>query len=118
MRLYNRVAYHDYEGLAFDLDERERLANDLGSHYCMVLRNHGLMSAGRTIDEAFSLIFYMEKCARSQLQAMASGAKLIIPPDEVCDYAAKQFDKNVNISVRDWPGHLRKLDAISPGFRE
>jgi ribulose-5-phosphate 4-epimerase/fuculose-1-phosphate aldolase len=118
MRLYNRVAYHDYEGLAFDLDERERLANDLGSHYCMVLRNHGLMSAGRTIDEAFSLIFYMEKCARSQLQAMASGAKLIIPPDEVCDYAAKQFDKNVNISVRDWPGHLRKLDVISPGFRE
>ena len=118
MRLYNRVAYHDYEGLAFNLDERERLANNLGSHYCMVLRNHGLLTAGRTIDEAFSLVFYMEKCARSQLQAMASGAKLIIPSDEVCEHAAKQFDKNVNISVRDWPGHLRKLDAINPGFRE
>ena len=61
MRLHNRVAYHDYEGLAFELDERERLANDLGNHHNMVLRNHGLLTAGRTIDEAFSLMFYMEK---------------------------------------------------------
>ncbi len=60
----------------------------------------------------------MEKCARRQLQAMASGAKLIIPSDEVCEHAAKQFDKNVNISVRDWPGQLRRLDSVNPGFRE
>jgi ribulose-5-phosphate 4-epimerase/fuculose-1-phosphate aldolase len=118
MRFYNRIAYHDYEGLAFNLDERERLINDLGPHSVMVLRNHGLLSAGRTIDEAFSLIFYLEKCARSQLQAMASGAKLIIPPPEVCEHAAEQFEKNVNLSIRDWPGHLRRLDALDPGFRE
>ena len=117
MRLHNRVAYHDYEGLAFDLDERERLAKDLGNHRNMVLRNHGLLTAGRTIDEAFSLMFYMEKCARSQLKAMATGAKLIIPSDETCEHAAKQFDDNVNVSIRDWPGHLRRLDMMDGSFR-
>jgi len=118
MRFHNRIAYHDYEGLAFDLTERDRLIRDLGSHSVMILRNHGLLSGGRTIDEAFSLIYYLEKCARSQLQAMATGAKLIIPSDEVCEHAAKQFEKNINLSIRDWPGHLRRLDAIDPGFRE
>ena len=118
MRFHNRIAYHDYEGLAFNLDERARLIADLGSHSAMVLRNHGLLSAGRTIDEAFSLIYYLEKCARSQLQAMATGAKLIIPSDEVCEHAAKQFEQNINLSIRDWPGHLRRLDALDPGFRQ
>lgn len=118
MRFHNRIAYHDYEGLAFDLTERERLIRDIGSHSVMILRNHGLLSVGRTIDEAFSLIYYLDKCARSQLQAMASGAKLIIPSDEVCEHAAQQFEKNVNLSIRDWPGHLRRLDGLDPGFRE
>ena len=118
MRFHNRIAYHDYEGLAFDLTERERLIRDIGSHSVMILRNHGLLSAGCTIDEAFSLIYYLDKCARSQLQAMASGAKLIIPSDEVCEHAAQQFEKNVNLSIRDWPGHLRRLDGLDPGFRE
>lgn len=117
MRFYNRLAYHDYEGIAFDLSERERLVRDLGEHNVMILRNHGLMSAGRTIDEAFSLIFYLEKCAQSQLQAMATGAKLVIPSEEVCEHAAQQFVKNVNLSIRDWPGHLRRLDALDPSFR-
>lgn len=117
MRFYNRIAYHDYEGLAFDLSERERLLRDLGNHSVMVLRNHGLLAAGRTIDEAFSLIYYLEKCARAQLQAMASGAKLVMPSPEVCEHAARQFEQNINLSIRDWPGHLRRLDALDPGFR-
>lgn len=118
MRFYNRLAYHDYEGLAFNLDERDRLLGDLGGHNVMVLRNHGLLSAGRTIDEAFSLIYYLEKCARSQLQAMATGAKLVMPSPEVCEHAAQQFEQNINLSIRDWPGHLRRLDALDPGFRQ
>jgi len=118
MRFYNRIAYHDYEGLAFDLSERDRLLRDLGNHSVMVLRNHGLLAAGRTIDEAFSLIYYLEKCARAQLQAMASGAKLVMPSPEVCEHAARQFEENINLSIRDWPGHLRRLDAIDPGFRD
>lgn len=117
MRFYNRIAYHDYEGLAFDLSERDRLLRDLGNHSVMVLRNHGLLAAGRTIDEAFSLIYYLEKCARAQLQAMATGAKLVMPSPEVCEHAARQFEENINLSIRDWPGHLRRLDAIDPGFR-
>ena len=117
MRFYNRIAYHDYEGLAFDLSERDRLLRDLGNHSVMVLRNHGLLAAGRTIDEAFSLIYYLEKCARAQLQAMATGAKLVMPSPEVCEHAARQFEENINLSIRDWPGHLRRLDAIGPGFR-
>jgi len=56
--------------------------------------------------------------ARSQLQAMATGAKLIVPSHEVCEHAARQFEQNINLSIRDWPGHLRRLDALDPGFRQ
>jgi ribulose-5-phosphate 4-epimerase/fuculose-1-phosphate aldolase len=61
LRFYNRLAYHDYEGIATDLDERQRLVADLGGHYAMILRNHGLLGCGRSVAEAFSVVFYLEK---------------------------------------------------------
>ncbi|MBO6782930.1 MAG: class II aldolase/adducin family protein [Alphaproteobacteria bacterium] len=119
MRFYNRLSYHDYEGIALDLDERERLIADLGDNQSMILRNHGFLTAGRTCAEAFSLVFYLEKCARSQIQAMAAGGPdaLVYPSPEVCEHTAKQFETSTSVAERDWPGHLRRLDALDPSYR-
>lgn len=119
MRFYNRIAYHDYEGPALDLDERERLVRDLGNKYTMILRNHGFMTAGRSIKEAFSLVFYLEKSAASQLQAMAAAGPdgLVYPSEEVCEKSAQLFEGTLPVATRDWPGHLRRLDALDPSYR-
>jgi ribulose-5-phosphate 4-epimerase/fuculose-1-phosphate aldolase len=119
MRFYGRLSYHDYEGPALDLDERERLVRDLGGNYSMILRNHGFLTAGRSIQEAFSLVFYLEKSATSQLQAMAATGPeaLIYPSPEVCEKSAELFESTLPVSNRDWPGHLRRLDALDPSYR-
>ena len=91
MRFYNRLAYHDYEGIANDLDERERLVADLGPHKAMVLKNHGLLTTGGTVAEAFSQMRYLQHSCESQIAAQAGG-ELTMPPPEVCEHAASQFD--------------------------
>src|SRR5262249_37457948 len=85
---YKRLAYHDYEGIALDHDERPRIVANLGDKRSMILRNHGLLTAGRTIAEAFSLMFYLERACEIQVAALAGGSELIIPPTEVCEKAA------------------------------
>jgi ribulose-5-phosphate 4-epimerase/fuculose-1-phosphate aldolase len=119
-RFHNRVAYHDYEGVALDLDERARIARDLGTRSVMILRNHGLLTAGRTIAEAFVLMYHLEKTCRAQLMAMATGAELIIPPDDVCEHAAAQFERPGRpvTGTLDWPALLREADDADPSFRE
>jgi ribulose-5-phosphate 4-epimerase/fuculose-1-phosphate aldolase len=120
MRFHNRLSYHDYEGIALDLEERERLVADLGTTKAMILRNHGLLSAGATVAEAFSILFYLEKCCRSQIMALSAGGPdaLIVPSEEVCEHTAKQFENvTESLPMRDWPGHLRRLDAMDPSYR-
>lgn len=120
MRFYNRLSYHNYEGLAFDLAERERLIADMGTtNKAMMLRNHGLLAGGATAAEAFSILFYLEKCCRSQIQALSAGGPdaLVYPSKEVCEHAAKQFEGvTESLPMRDWPGHLRRLDALDPSY--
>ena len=117
MRFYNRIAYHDYEGVALDMDERSRLVADLAGHSAMILRNHGLLTAGRTVAEAFSLTFYLEKSCQAQIAAMSGGAALTLPSPEVCEHAAKQFDGFGERDL-DWPGHLRRLDALDESYKQ
>ncbi|MPY70101.1 MAG: class II aldolase/adducin family protein [Alphaproteobacteria bacterium] len=118
-RFYNRVGYHDYEGVALDLDERARIARDLGDHKVMVLRNHGLLTAGRTIAEAFVLMYHLEKTCKAQLLAMATGARLIQPPPETYEHAAQQFERGGRVTgTLDWPALLREADDADPGYRE
>jgi len=124
MRFYDRQAFHDYEGVAIDLDEQARLVRDLGPHKVMLMRNHGILTTGRTPGEAFMLLYYFERAARIQLQmqaAAAAGATLVMPSHEVCEKAARQFwELQGDIRVpgeREWPALMRQLDRIDPSYR-
>ena len=124
MRFYNRQAFHDYEGVAIDLDEQTRLVRDLGEHRVMLMRNHGLLTTGRTPAEAFMLLYYFERAAKVQLSmqaAAAAGARLVLPPPEVCEKAARQFWENQGdilvAGEREWPAFLRQLDRTDPSYR-
>ena len=118
MRFTNAIGYHDYEGLALELGEQERLVNDLGRHKAMILRNHGLLTCGESIPQAFDLMYYLERACQSQIAAMAGGAKLNMPPREVAEKTAGQFaslpykQKNT-----EWKAHLRMLDRSDPSYR-
>jgi ribulose-5-phosphate 4-epimerase/fuculose-1-phosphate aldolase len=119
LQFYNRVAYHDYEGVALDLDERERLVADLGDRRILILRNHGLLTAGRTIPEAFSLMYYLDQSCRIQLDIMASGGKMLRVSEATGEKVARQFERNgVPAGQREWPALLRILDAKDPSYRD
>src|ERR1700719_4287922 len=115
------IAYHDFEGIADDVGERERLVRDLGDHEAMVLRNHGLLVVGRTIPATFSLLYRMERACEVQVMALSCNTKLVYPPQDVLE---KTFDKvkprphlpNRNGDLA-WPALLRKLDRVDTSYR-
>jgi len=124
MRFQGHMGLHDYEGVAIDTDERQRLIDDIGPHNTLVLRNHGVLTVGRTIQEAFILMYYFEKAARVQIMAqgaLASGGRLVLPDASVSDKAARQFnDHHGDIRAagsREWPAFIRLLDRIDPSYR-
>ena len=121
MRFYNRQAFHDYEGVAIDLDEQQRLVRDLGPHKVMLLRNHGILTLGRTVGEAFMLLYYFERAAKIQLMLQAAGTPFLTPSPEVCERAARQFwEQQGDILApgeREWPGFLRQLDRSDPSYK-
>lgn len=124
MRFYQRQAFHDYEGVAIDLAEQERIIRHLGENRVMLMRNHGILTVGRTPGEAFMLLYYFERAARIQLDlqaATASGAQLVIPPHDVCEKAARQFwESKGDILIageREWPAFLRQLDREGSDYR-
>jgi ribulose-5-phosphate 4-epimerase/fuculose-1-phosphate aldolase len=122
MRFYNRLGYHDYEGVSLDMDERERLQQNIGNHPVLVLRNHGLLATGRNVAEAFSLTYHFERSAEAQLKiqaAVASGAKMVIPSPETCERQAGQFAGNMPRlqGQREWPALLRMLDRLDPSYK-
>ena len=118
MRFTNILAYHDYEGLALDLDEQARLTRDLGSHKAMILRNHGLLVCGSSIYETFDYMYYLERACQTQVNAMAGGAKLRIPAPAVAEKTAAQF-KALPYKARqpEWKAHLRMLDKMDPSYK-
>lgn len=117
MPFFGRVAYHDYEGLSTDTAERERLAASLGGRMVMILRNHGLLTCGETVAEAFMNMYYLERACKVQLQVLATGHEYQLPPAEVCEQAASQY-QHFPYGKYEWPALLRLLDKQSPGFRD
>jgi ribulose-5-phosphate 4-epimerase/fuculose-1-phosphate aldolase len=120
MRFHGRLAYHDFEGKATNLDERTRLVRDLGTHNAMILRNHGLLTCGPTVVQAFKRMFALEKSCKTQLAALATGRPLEMLSANLLEYTATQFDSDdVPSATRPsgWEAFLEMLDRIDPSYR-
>jgi ribulose-5-phosphate 4-epimerase/fuculose-1-phosphate aldolase len=119
--LYGRIGYHDYEGLALDLDERARLIRDLGDHRAMILRNHGTLAIGRTVAEAFAVIYTLETACQLQIMAQSTGQELVAPSADAQRTVARQTHELSDFlgkyGATAWPGLLRMLDAEDPSYR-
>jgi ribulose-5-phosphate 4-epimerase/fuculose-1-phosphate aldolase len=115
IRFVNHIAYHDYEGPAIDLDERKRLVADLGPHSAMIFRNHGLLTCGPSIAEAFNTMYQLELSCRAQVDAMAGGSKLVIPDESVLAKTAHLYQPGTRrpYGVLEWHAMIRLLEAQS-----
>jgi ribulose-5-phosphate 4-epimerase/fuculose-1-phosphate aldolase len=121
MRVQRQVTYHDYEGIALDMDERTRMAGDLGkTSKAMILRNHGLLTLGVAVREAFELMYYLDCACQIQVDAMAGGMENVIGMSKHAgDTAAEQFERHGRPSThKDWPALLRLLDRRGCNYRE
>ncbi|WP_102960819.1 class II aldolase/adducin family protein [Mangrovicella endophytica] len=119
IEFHGEVGIHEYEGIAADdnLTERERLVRDLGTGHCLILRNHGLLTVGRTVAEAFYWMYYLEQSCRIQIAAQSTGAALSMPPEAVVSRTAKQFGGESNKGWLPWQALKRKLDREQPDYR-
>lgn len=114
------LSYHDYEGVALNPAEKVRLVNDLGQTSFMILRNHGLLTCGESIADTFLFMFVLQRACEIQLQAQATGQPLIAVPDPILAgirAQAAEVTKSVGGALA-WPGILRKLDRINPGYEQ
>jgi len=114
------LAYHEYEGLALNEDEKSRLVSDLGDKTNMILRNHGLLTVGKTAAEAFLSMYILERACRIQILAQSGGGTLLPVSEPILENVAAQLGA---VTVGQgaqlaWPGLLRKLDRIDPSYRE
>lgn len=113
------LGYHNYEGLALNEDEKPRLVADLGDKNYLILRNHGLLTVGATVADAFLSMYILERACRIQILAQSGGDELIEVPEPILKGIAAQRE----VVLRGmggqlaWPGLLRKLDRIDPSYR-
>jgi ribulose-5-phosphate 4-epimerase/fuculose-1-phosphate aldolase len=113
IRFVGHIGYHDYEGPARELDERERLVRDLGTHDAMIMRNHGLLTCGATIQQAFNTMYQLELSCRSQVDTMAARTELNLPGENVLAHTAHLYQPGTRrpYGVLEWPAMLRRLEA-------
>lgn len=110
------LAYHDYEGVALNLDERERLVADIGDKKLMLLRNHGTLALGPTAGECWVRMFYLERACRQQVMALSAGRENVLIASEASqEEVRRQVDGGVG-ELLAWPGCLRRLDRLAPGY--
>jgi ribulose-5-phosphate 4-epimerase/fuculose-1-phosphate aldolase len=114
-----KIGYHDYQGVVLNSKEEKSLLKDLGDGEALILRNHGLLTVGKTVGEAFNWMHRLELSCRSQLAAMATGEKLRPVPKPVLSetYLNYQPQTRRPFGVMEWPALLRKLDRMDPSFR-
>ena len=140
MRFHGHLAYHDYEGPAFNRGERDRLVADLGARNAMVLRNHGLLACGPSVPQAFNLIYWLENACRIQVDTLACNRPLRVPPAAVIEGTAAALsgteitlenERETNPHLQrdaqqsgsgygllEWPALLRMLDRADPSYRD
>lgn len=111
-----RLAYHDYEGIALNLDERERLVADIGDKSLMLLRNHGTLSVGDTAANCWVGMYYLERSCTMQVKAMSGGRdRVLMAPEASQNEVRAQVARGIGGALA-WPGCLRKLDRELPGY--
>ncbi|MGA0601014.1 class II aldolase/adducin family protein [Caulobacter sp. KR2-114] len=111
-----KLAYHDYEGIALNLDERERLVHDIGDKTLMLLRNHGTLSVGRSAADCWTGMFYLERACKQQVMALSAGREnVLIAPDAAQAEVKSQTSRGIGGGLA-WPGALRRLDRELPGY--
>lgn len=116
----SNLAYHDYEGVALREDEKARLQKDLGSNNFMILRNHGLLTTGGSIADAFLGMYILQRACEVQIQALSGNRDMTPIPAGIVDtirQQAEQVTRGMGGQLA-WPGLLRKLDRTNPGFRD
>jgi ribulose-5-phosphate 4-epimerase/fuculose-1-phosphate aldolase len=115
IRFNNHIGYHAYEGPAVDLEERIRLVNDLGPHDAMILKNHGLLTCGASIQQAFNTMYQLEMACQAQVDAMSSKADLDIPGEKVLAHTAHLYQPTTRrpYGILEWPAMIRYLEASS-----
>jgi ribulose-5-phosphate 4-epimerase/fuculose-1-phosphate aldolase len=117
---FAKIGYHDYEGVAVNLDEQARLVRDLGDHAGLILRNHGLLVVGASIPEAFYNIFKLERACQVQVAALSCNVELSMPPKKVVDDSYRMYLPQTRrpFGVLEWPALLKKLDSIDASYRD
>ena len=118
LQILDDVAYHDFEGIAEDLSERERIVRDLGRKNALVLRNHGTLTVGETVSDAWLRMYMLERACEAQIAAQAGGRLLEAPADarEVTATIARAGLPTIGRSLA-WPALLRRLDRLDPSYR-
>ena len=118
MLIRGDVAFHDYEGVAVDLDERERLVADLGDKNAMILRNHGTLAVGKNVGECFIRLYYLERACQAQIMALSAGDNLNNPPQGSPETTAQQGAIGLPMAANflAWPALKRKAFRLDPSF--
>jgi ribulose-5-phosphate 4-epimerase/fuculose-1-phosphate aldolase len=112
------VAFHDYEGVAVDLEERERLVANLGDKGAMILRNHGTLTVGKTVGECFVRLYFLERACQAQVMALSAGEDVSMPPQGSPEVTAQQGAMGLTVAANllAWPALKRKAYRLDPGF--
>ena len=118
MLIRGDLAFHDYEGVATDLEERDRIVADLGAKNAMLLRNHGTLTVGESVGEAFIRIYFLERACEAQIYALSAGEHVNNPPQGTSEVAAQQGAAGLKVAAKllAWPALLRKAYRLDPGF--
>jgi ribulose-5-phosphate 4-epimerase/fuculose-1-phosphate aldolase len=113
IRFHGHIGYHDYEGPAIDTDERARIVQSLGGHNALIMRNHGLLTCGPDISQAFNLLYQLEMSCRAQVDAMAARTELLVPPADIIDRTVHLYRPGTRrpYGVLEWPAMIRRLEA-------
>lgn len=115
----DRIAYHDFEGITLELDERERMVAALGSKSALILRNHGLLVCGRTVADAFAELYHLQRACEVQIAAMSGGAQIRVPERSIALKSAEQFDHTARSGDQNalmFAAMKRWVDEVQPGY--
>lgn len=116
----DRIAYHDFEGITLDADECIRLAQSLGSSNAMILRNHGLLSCGASVADAFAELYHLQRACEVQVAVLSSGARVSTIANDICQRVARQYDETARQGDQNrllFDAMVRWMTELDPSFQ-